>query len=73
MFKVNAKQFYLRGVKDRDTKKIVYVYNPDYLNMDTFLGKGEFSHVFKGNRYDQDNQILEEEEVAVKVINYIFD
>ena len=42
------------GIKDKETGKIVYVYNPDPRGGSNFLGKGQFGEVFKGMEYDQD-------------------
>ena len=56
-----------KGIRDKDTRKIVYIYSPD-MTTDVYLGKGQYGCVFKGNRYDQDEQ-KKGEEVAVKIIN----
>ena len=40
------------GIKDRETNKIVYIYNNDINNKEYFLGKGQYGSVFKGMEYD---------------------
>ena len=45
------------GIKDNESGKIVYVYNPiTDKSSEYFLGKGQFGEVFKGMRYNQDTR-----------------